>query len=197
MAASHHEVLLTNERDRAIATLLTAFVADPLTRWFYPDAARYLDEFSQVLSVIGAPSFENGTAYASRGHSAVALWHGPGVQPERERLARMREQRSRGASEEREEELRGFRERHAAAHPDQSHWYLAFIGVDPAYRGLGLGSALLSHALTLVDENGVPAYLEATTLDNRRLYERHGFALLDVIQFGSSPPLYAMWREPR
>jgi len=197
VTTSPNQVSQTNQRDRAIATLVSAFVADPITRWFYPSAARFLEEFPQVLSVIGDRAFENGSAYASADHSAVAIWFGPGVEPDREALVRMREQRSLDVSEEREEELRGFRERHAAAHPKEPHWYLNFIGVDPAYQGRGLGSALLSHALTVVDQDGLPAYLEATTLNNRRLYERHGFVLLDEIQYGSSPAMYAMRREPR
>jgi ribosomal protein S18 acetylase RimI-like enzyme len=197
VTSSPHQVSPTSERDRAVATLVSAFVADPITRWFYPSAARYLEEFPQVLRVIGDRAFQNGSAYASADHSAVAIWFGPGVEPDREALVRMREQRNLDVSEERDEELRGFRERHAAAHPTEPHWYLNFIGVDPAYQGRGLGGALLNHALAVVDQDGLPAYLEATTLNNRRLYERHGFVLVDVIQYGSSPPMYAMRREPR
>ncbi len=95
------------------------------------------------------------------------------------------------------DERRGFSEQQAALHPEEPHWYLPLIGVDPAYQGRGLGSALLSHALALVDADKLPAYLEATTLDSRRLYERHGFEVVGEIQSGSSPTMYAMYRKAR
>ena len=43
----------------------------------------------------------------------------------------------------------------------------------------------------------MPAYLEATSEDNRRLYERHGFVIVDELAVAGSPPLWAMWRQPR
>ncbi len=44
---------------------------------------------------------------------------------------------------------------------------------------------------------GIPAYLEATSERNKRLYERHGFEATGVIQSGSSPPLWPMLHKPR
>ena len=54
-------------------------------------------------------------------------------------------------------------------------WYLPFMGVDPAYQGQGIGSALVAVVLAKADRDGEPAYLEASSPENRRLYERHGF----------------------
>jgi len=54
----------------------------------------------------------------------------------------------------------------------------------------------MRYALATCDSDGLPAYLEATNPRNRDLYERHGFDVLDVIQAGSSPPMWAMLREP-
>jgi hypothetical protein len=39
-----------------------------------------------------------------------------------------------------------------------------------------------------------PAYLESTNPANLPLYQRHGFETLDIIQEGSSPPLFPMLR---
>ena len=36
-------------------------------------------------------------------------------------------------------------------HPDESHWYLPMIGVEPSAQGEGLGAALLRHALARCD----------------------------------------------
>ena len=51
--------------------------------------------------------------------------------------------------------------------------------------------------LERADADGMPAYLEATTLRSRALYERHGFRLLDVVHMpDDGPPMWRMWREP-
>jgi GNAT superfamily N-acetyltransferase len=68
--------------------------------------------------------------------------------------------------------------------------------VDPLHQVQGLGSALLQHALKVVDRDKLPAYLEATSPDSRRLYERHGFEAIGEIQAADSPPLWPMLRKP-
>jgi ribosomal protein S18 acetylase RimI-like enzyme len=84
-----------------------------------------------------------------------------------------------------------------AAHPHEPAWYLQFLGVDPAYQGRGLGSALLRDVLDAADESGQAAYLEASSDRNRALYERHGFAHLGDLTLPDGPTAYAMWRDPR
>jgi hypothetical protein len=51
--------------------------------------------------------------------------------------------------------------------------------------------------LTRCDDEGMPAYLEATTERNRALYERHGFVALGPLELPGGPTMQAMWREPR
>ncbi|RRR98452.1 GNAT family N-acetyltransferase [Glycomyces terrestris] len=73
--------------------------------------------------------------------------------------------------------------------PTVPHWYLADIGVSVSARGLGVGSALLRARLDAVDQAGLPAYLESSTPENRRLYARFGFGELASIAGipGASP----------
>ena len=66
----------------------------------------------------------------------------------------------------------------------------------PSGPGQGIGSALLADGLARCDREGVPAYLEATTLRNRALYERHGFVNTGIMAPAGGPTLWAMWREP-
>ena len=82
-------------------------------------------------------------------------------------------------------------------HPEEPHWYLPLIGTDPARQGRGYGSALLGEALANCDRQTLPAYLEATSPRNVKLYERHGFEALGTIQEGSSPDITPMLRKPR
>ncbi len=84
-----------------------------------------------------------------------------------------------------------------AHHPQQPHWYLYYLATVPGRQGTGIGSALLRPILRRCDEEGSPAYLEATSERNRALYRRHGFEDRDEYVLPNGPPLYRMWREPR
>ena len=77
------------------------------------------------------------------------------------------------------------------------HWYLAIMGVDPQWQGRGIGSKLMRPALEVLDAEGMPAYLEASTPRSRALYERHGFAVTGEFNLPSGgPTLWQMWRDP-
>jgi GNAT superfamily N-acetyltransferase len=83
-------------------------------------------------------------------------------------------------------------------HPEEPHYYLPFVGVNPDWQGRGLGAALMAPILDRCDRQGLPAYLDATAPRNRALYERHGFTVTEEFTLGKgSPPLWRMWRLPR
>lgn len=87
---------------------------------------------------------------------------------------------------------------HPAEPAHAPHYYLAFLGVDLPWQGRGLGGALLAPVLQRCDREGVPAYLEASTVRNRALYERQGFAVTEEFVLGrGAPAQWRMWREPR
>jgi GNAT superfamily N-acetyltransferase len=88
-----------------------------------------------------------------------------------------------------------------AGHPTEPkfppHYYLAFLGVDPVWQGRGLGSALIAPVLARCDRERVPAFLEASSVRNRAMYERHGFESIGEFRLGrGAPPQWRMWREP-
>jgi GNAT superfamily N-acetyltransferase len=78
-----------------------------------------------------------------------------------------------------------------------AHYYFANIGVTPEAQGQGLGSRLMRPTLDRCDEQGLPAYLEASSERNAVLYERLGFQCTEVLRFAGSPPLRLMMRPPQ
>jgi ribosomal protein S18 acetylase RimI-like enzyme len=149
--------------------------------------------FPRFVRAFGGNAFDRGSAHHIDG-AAVALWIPPGEHPDEDTMMALVD----GAiGDSNRESAFGLFEQMAGFHPQEPHWYLPLIGIDPARQGNGLGSALLSHALAICDRDKVTAYLEATTPRSARLYERHGFAALGVIQSGSSPTLIPMLRQPR
>jgi ribosomal protein S18 acetylase RimI-like enzyme len=182
------------DAERVVATLTHAFSADPLVRWVYPDPKQYWTYWPEVLRLYGARALAHGTADHADGFVGVALWLPPGVGPDEEALAALM---LRSVPEREQADVFHMLEHMGAAHPSEPHWYLPFIGVAPLRQGEGVGSALLRHALARCDREGRPAYLDATSPGSRRLYERHGFEVIDTIQVGSSPPVWPMLRTPR
>ena len=82
------------------------------------------------------------------------------------------------------------------AHPrEQPHWYLAIIGVDPVRQGNGVGAALLRSRLRRCDEEGRPAYLESSKLENVPLYQHFGFHIAGPLGLPEGAPVVTtMWR---
>jgi len=187
------EVLRLGEEGRkaAVAALVTAFAADPLARWTLADPGDYLSLFPLVLHHMGGAAFAHMSAFATADRRAAALWLPPGVAPDLEGLASA----FAAAGIEGPGDGPAFFAEMARTRPHAPHWYLPFIGVDPAAQGRGLGTALMQAALAEVDASGLPAYLESTNPRNVPLYARLGFRVVGEIQLGASPLVHRMWRD--
>jgi len=182
-----------SERDLAVSTIVLAFASDPLVRWLWPDARAYLACMPELTVAFAGAAFTHGSAFCATGHSGVALWLPPGAGPDSAALGALIERTVAPATLA---ELADVSQQMGAYHPQEAHWYLPLIGVDPMRQGLGLGAALMKHVLRQFDEQGALAYLESTNPKNMSLYERHGFVALGRIQVGSSPPVVPMLRHP-
>jgi len=85
---------------------------------------------------------------------------------------------------------------HPAGFP---HHHLAILAVRPDRQGQGTGTALLRAHHAALGRSGLPAYLEASSLDTRRIYLRHGYTDYGtVIQLpDGGPRMYPMMRHPQ
>ena len=182
------------DREQSIASLVTAFTLDPFIRWMFPEPRQYLTYFPKVLKYFAGGAFDNASAYRSEDYFAAALWLPPGVSPDEESLGKVMEQ---GVDPARQSEVFAVLEQVGMSHPEDEHWYLPAIGVDPMYQGQGYGSALLERGLEVCDRNHLAAYLEATNPLNIPLYQRFGFEVIGEIQAGSSPAISPMFRAAR
>jgi len=81
-------------------------------------------------------------------------------------------------------------------HLQEQHYYIRYLGVATHFQGQGLGTALLRPTLDRCDQEGVPAYLEASTERSAALYERLGFVHLGELQVPDGPRFWPMRRPP-
>lgn len=80
----------------------------------------------------------------------------------------------------------------------EDHWYLWAVGVDPAHKYQGIGSALLKPVLIEADNTGIDCYLETHLKSNLSWYEKLGFKVIVEGEIpGYSIPVWAMIRHPK
>ena len=182
------------EADQAIASLVLAFAADPHLRWLYPDARQYLTHFPDVLRSFAGAAFASDTVWKLDGTSAVALWLAPGDVPDTDATVAVFE---RSVPAEKLADLMSVFEQMDAAHPASPHWYLAWIGVDPAHQGHGLGSGLLRRCLNVIDTDHLPTFLDTPNPSTVPFYQRHGFEVIGEWASGDCPPVVSMLRPAR
>lgn len=187
------------DNDAVSAVLARAFVDDPVFAWVIPDAARrarMLPDFFALSAAAYEPLGVSQVVDDSEGTVGAALWAPPGQQAIREEDSEAfagHIEAMAGPDAGRMFAVIGLLEEH---HPDAACYYLNLLGVEPARHGGGLGSTLLTAALARCDREAQPAYLEATSPLNRRLYTRHGFEVVGEAVLPGGPPLWPMWREP-
>ena len=180
--------------ETAFAAIVLAFANDPATRWTWPQPDDYLRNMPLLARAFGGKSFALGTAFGIERFAGAALWLTPEVSPDEEALAGLIE---RTAPASIQQDAAGVFEQMAGFHPQEPHWYLPLIGVDPSRQGQRLGDKLMAHALARCDAEQLPAYLESTNPRNLPFYQRHGFEMVGKIQVGSSPTIVPMLRRPR
>ncbi len=183
-----------DETSQAVASIVAAFITDPFARFAWPSVLDHLQAMALATREYASESFEHGTAYVSEDCCGAALWLPPGVEANGEALEKVF--RDTAKPEHLEDLLASF-EKMEQCHPEEPHWYLPMIGVEPNAQGRGLGGALMRHAVARCDQEGALAYLESTNPRNISLYERHGFEAMGQIQVGAGPLVTPMLRQPR
>jgi ribosomal protein S18 acetylase RimI-like enzyme len=178
------------------STLADAFNDDPAFGWCLPDPAQrsaVLPRFFRLAAEAVVPHRESTVLDGGR---SVALVVPPGVPAVAESDAEAFGDAVIALLGDATERTFALMAMLDEIHPTEPHRFLWFIGTRRADRGSGLGSALLRQMLDRCDLESVAAYLDATSEDNRRLYERHGFEVVGRHTVADSPPLWSMWRRP-
>ena len=188
------------EVDAVAAALGFAFVGDPWIAWIIA-ADRHQERITALqASLLGAVGLPHGEVWLAEHAGAVAgaaLW-----------LLADRQVPATAWSQVAATELQLMGDRHAGAtsaaaatrhlRPSTAHHLLATLGVVPALRRRGIGSALLVPTLERADREDVDVYLETSTEQNLRFYGRLGFEVTGhVVVPDGGPPVWAMLRGPR
>ncbi|MER5905247.1 GNAT family N-acetyltransferase [Streptomyces mirabilis] len=190
-----------DEGDRELVTRLLdeAFQGDPVSVWVFPDAAHRRAKHPGLMGMFTEVVLAEGRIDVTEDGTACALWlsvpaDAGHADDEDDGPVRLRE-----AVDPDNERVELIGRLTAGIHPaGRAHEYLWMIGVAPGRQGEGLGTALVRSVLDRCDREGLPAYLEASNADSRRLYERLGFDVTGrPLDLPDGPRMWPMWREPQ
>ena len=82
-------------------------------------------------------------------------------------------------------------------HPQEPHWYILVIGVDPEFQGTGKGAELFAPVLHRADREKQLVYLESSNPKNLSFYQRQGFRVVSEERpVPGCPPIFPMVRSP-
>lgn len=187
-------ILSESDEDKAVSTILLAFATDSGARWFSPRADTFLHNMSAYARLTTRTAISHKSAFCTENCNGVAVCLPPGVELDGDKLANILKP---GFSSSDAKDMEELAKQIHQYRPQEQHWYLPIIGVDPAHQLQGLGGKLMTHICKHFDLQGKPAYLEATNPRNTSLYLRHGFEVLVTLQVGASPTITPMLRQPR
>jgi ribosomal protein S18 acetylase RimI-like enzyme len=189
------------EVDAAAATLARAFDEDPVMRWMFGDAATLRAGlprmFGTMIRRFHLHHHATELVAGAGGPLGVATWDPPG----RWRTPWWRTVWAvpslLRAMQGRVEAGQAVISAIDAVHPDEPHWYLAYLGTEPTAQRQGIGGRLLRSRLAVCDAEAMPAYLESSNEANVPYYRSFGFEVTrEIVVPDGGPTLWAMWRPP-
>lgn len=172
--------LAADEREQAVAVLGRGYRDTPLSVAIYgDDPDRRLRAVERVMAMRIA-EMEPPPLVARREGVIVGVC-GLAV-PGACRLATSKRERTADADRPASGSLAKLLEMAAtwdAHHPDEPHWHLGPVAVEPDLQGNSIGGRMVARFCELVDAEGGMAFLETDQRENVRLFERFAFVVAD------------------
>ena len=177
-------------------TLVRSFTREPFHQWMVPDPTRWAEKAPRYFRAYIKMILRDGCADTAQDGAVAALWlapNKPGGMLSRIQLPfvlwRLAGVRFKAVWETIPQLERN--------RPQDPHWYLDVLGVEPRHARQGLGSALLQYGLSRSDAAGQPVVLDAMSVENVGFYERHGFAVTTQTKLDSGLSIWTMARQPK
>jgi ribosomal protein S18 acetylase RimI-like enzyme len=185
------------DRDEVVAILVSAFYDDPTWSWAFPDPSLRAEQHRRLWGLFVDGALRYPWVWLTPGNTATSVWIPPNATDlSQEQEAALEPTVVEMLGADASAAIQAF-ELFDQAHPREvPHFYLSLLATSAEHRGRGYGLGLLAGNLRLIDEAGMPAYLEASNPANVALYLRHGFEVCGSFKLpGDGPEVFTMWRE--
>ena len=185
------------DRLPALASMLgRAFVEEPMMRWPMGGHGDRVDRFTRAFGAVLAQVLPHGLVWEAGDAHGAALWFPPAhAEPWQEHpwnhplIATLTDDGGRRYD--------AFWDWIESRTPHGELWLLDSIGVEPALRGRGIGSALIASGLARARADGVGAFLSTGTAGDVSVYGRSGFRVIeDLDAAGGGPHIWFMRWDP-
>jgi GNAT superfamily N-acetyltransferase len=195
--SARHQVICASDADTGAlaAVIADAFFPLAVCQWLIPGQGDRRAAFPGYFQLYIEHALADGLIEMTPDRAAAALWipgTGPTAPPAgyTERLAALTGPHLPN--------FQAFDQALDHHHPAGIfHHHLAVLAVRPDRQGQGIGTALLNAHHAVLDEQGFPAYLEASDERTRRLYLHHGYTDGGApIDLADGVRMFPMWREP-
>jgi ribosomal protein S18 acetylase RimI-like enzyme len=168
---------------------------DPYCKWRVPNDRIRVARLRQDLELhIDHGLNGSGLPFTVR-HAGIAFWSPPMTRAPSTLRSRVTSAfaRATGAHPIRARRLNRSVRTHQ---PEQPHWRLDFVAVDPGQRRLGIGRSLVQVGLDRADAEQVGAF--TTTTDPRSLpfFMAMGFEKAGSVELPTAPTISLLWRPP-
>ena len=176
--------------------LVRAFEQDPALRWFFPSEKIYRDSAPRFFYLHLKQKIRRETVYTENSLHGAALWDPPGGRinsPIEKWEYKIYLYLIHGPDHQRTMEGRRVIE---GVRPEFPHWYLSILGVDPAFQGRGIGTALLQPVLDICKKENIPVFLETAKEKSLQFYLGLGFEETGAFQLPDGPVLRTLLKIP-
>jgi ribosomal protein S18 acetylase RimI-like enzyme len=187
----------TADRVPVLASVLArTFADDPMVSWPFHDhdvEERAVPLFAALLGEYAALDI----VVEADGGAGVAAWIPPDSEVGLEQVNVVTWPEVAGLTDDGGDRYHRFWGWLESFVPQEPHWMLDMVGVDPARQGEGIGSALVRYGIERAEADGVPAFLETGKARNAPYYERLGFrTAAEDDSPGGGPHIWFMRRDP-
>jgi ribosomal protein S18 acetylase RimI-like enzyme len=162
------------DRERALSSLVAAFVNDPVLRHLFPDDVTYPRYAAAFFGRLFDKRVNQGTIWTIGNGASLAMWDAPmavdaptSLTPElpADALAR----------------VEAYDKAIHSALPTTPHWYLGVLGTHPDHAGRRWGHAVMRAGLRRAAADGLPAVLETSNPGNVEVYRKAGWEIIRTV----------------
>ena len=177
--------------------LARAFARDPMVTWPLVAADDLPARIRATFEAVDTPFAAEGWMFEAADGLGVMTLLPPGSSAREEELAEATAPGVAALSPDAGDRYERFWAWIWSMLPDEPHWLLDQLAVEPDAQGRGIGGAMIRHAIETAEADGLPLFLETAVPANLALYRRFGFEVFAQGDApGGGPHVWFLRRDP-